>query len=600
MELNNTGDKTVKARKPFGTLAEGWVWPPHLKGLYSAFAKRLLQDFEDYQELLLAGLPVPEESEPADEGGEDLSELYSELNNPEDVKKFGKFYTPAPVVAHVLGRLGYPGEHDHGLMDPACGTGAFLVQATRRYLDARPGAGWEDLMREIRGIDVDPVAVLIARAQIVEAALDAGVTVGEASFRVECRDALELGLYPTNGTLFDNGERGILNEDFGYVVGNPPYGKVHSSDPRVRPFRHTIHGHANLYGIFLALAVSMLGEGGRLGFVVPRSFASGLYFKNLRRHLLNVLRIDEVDVFGSRNGVFPGVLQETLLLLGTKGGGPGAAVVREPRDPGELSDGNGHGRMVVVPEGKLSLGPRYDHTLILSAYPAAHEILARVRRRSKPLADHGLKASTGRLVWNRVKEHLRTVPESGALRVYWPANVRPGKFDPGVLERTKPNYAVLNDQIRGALSHPEDLVITKRTSAKEQSRRIEAGFIAGDHPGLVGGFFLENHLNFIRRVSGGADLRVVSAVLNARITNALFAMVNGNTQVSATELMHLPMPEDLTDHELVELASELDAAPPADRPARAEAFERTLWEAYALPEGLVASFLDAGSTSTLK
>lgn len=591
MELNNARDKMVKAGEPFGPLDEGWVWPPHLKGLYGAFAKRLLQGFEDYRELLLAGLPVPEESEPVCEANEDLSELYSELNSSEDIKKFGKFYTPAPVVSHVLGRLGYPGEHDQGLMDPACGTGAFLVQATRRYLNARPGVGWEDLVCEIRGIDVDPVAVLIARARIVEAALDAGVTVGETPFRVECRDALELGLHPTNGTLFDNGERGFSDEDFGYVVGNPPYGKVHSSDPRVWPFRDTIHGHANLYGIFLALAVSMLGGGGRLGFVVPRSFASGLYFKNLRRHLLDVLRIDEVDVFGSRNGVFPGVLQETLLLLGTKSGDAGAAVVREPRDPGELSDGDGHGRIVVVPEGKLSLGPRYDHTLILSANPAAHEVLARVRRRSKPLADHGLKASTGRLVWNRVKEHLRTALEPGALRVYWPANVRPGKFDPIVLERSKPNYAVLNDRTRGALSHPEDLVITKRTSAKEQSRRIEAGFIAGDHPGLAGGFFLENHLNFIRRVSRGADLQVVSAVLNARITNALFAMVNGNTQVSATELMHLPMPEDLADHELVNIAAELDAAPPADHIVLAEAFELALWESYGLPEELVRSFL---------
>jgi adenine-specific DNA-methyltransferase len=523
--------------------------------------------------------------------GDDLSELYSRLNDPEDVKKLGKFYTPAPVVSHVLARLGYPGEHDRGLMDPACGTGAFLVQAARRYLKARPGACWEDLVREILGVDVDPVAVLIARARILEAALDAGLRVGESPFRVECRDALELGPYP-NGTLFDEDERGVPDGGFGYVVGNPPYGKVHSSDSRIAPYKDTVHGHANLYGIFLALAVGMLGEGGRLGFVVPRSFASGLYFKNLRRHLLGALRFDEVDVFGSRGGVFPGVLQETLLLLGTKGGGPGTTVIREPRDPGELAAGHDHGRVVVVPEGKLSLGPRYDHALILSADPKAHEVMARVRLRSKPLADHGLKASTGRLVWNRVKEHLRAAPEPGALRVYWPANVRPWTFDPGALERAKPNYAVLNGRTRGAVSSPEDLVVTKRTSAKEQARRIEAGFVAGDHPGLAGGFFLENHLNFVRRVSGDADLRVVSAVLNARITNALFAMVNGNTQVSATELMHLPLPEDLADPHLVDLAAELDAAPTADRPVLAGAFERALWESYGLPEELVRSFLD--------
>lgn len=591
MDLDNAESKTAGLDGSVRAPIDDWGWTPHLEGLYGAFAGKLLRDFGAYQELLFRDLPAPRNAEPIDENGEGLSELYARLNDLEDVKKFGKFYTPDPVVSHVLGRLEYPGERDRGLMDPACGTGAFLVQAARRYLKARPGVSWEDLVDEIRGVDVDPLAVLIARARILEAALNAGLRIGEAPFRVECRDALEARPYPS-GTLFDEDERETADGDlFGYVVGTPPYGKIHSSDPRVWPFKDTIHGHANLYGIFLALAVGMLGNGGRIGFVVPRSFASGLYFKNLRRHLLSVLRVDEVDVFGSRGGVFPGVLQETLLLLGTKGGEPGATVVREPKDPGELAAGHDHGRVVVVPEGKLSLGPRYDHALILSADLAAHEVLTQVRLRSKPLADHGLKASTGRLVWNRVKEHLRADPEPGALRVYWPANVRPGAFDPDVLEKAKPNYAVLNDRTRGALSQPEDLVVTKRTSAKEQARRIEAGLVARDHPGLAGGFFLENHLNFVRRTSGSADLRVVSAVLNARITNALFAMVNGNTQVSATELMHLPMPEDLTDADLVDVAAGLDAAPPAERPAVAEAFERALWEAYGLPEELVRSFL---------
>lgn len=597
--MDNAENKTMGQGGTVRVSANDWEWPPHLKYLYNAFAGGLLRDFGAYRELLFRDLPEPKASEPIGEKGEGLSELYARLSDPQDVKEFGKFYTPAPVVSHVLARLGYPGEHDRGLMDPACGTGAFLGHAARRYLEARPGASWEDLVREIRGVDVDPVAVLIARARILEVALDAGLQIEEFPFNVECRDALDTGPFP-NGTLFDGDERDATGEDFGYVVGNPPYGKVHSSDPRVWPFKDTIHGHANLYGVFLALAIGMLGECGRIGFVVPRSFASGLYFKNLRRHLLSALHIDEVDVFGSRGGVFPGVLQETLLLLGTKGGGPGTTVVREPKDPGELAAGHDHGRVVVVPEGKLSLGPRYDHALILSADPAAHEVLTRVRRRSKPLADHGLKASTGRLVWNRVKEHLRTAPEPDALRVYWPANVRPGAFDPSVLEKAKPNYAVLNDRTRGALSRPEDLVVTKRTSAKEQARRIEAGFVAGDHPGLAGGFFLENHLNFVRRISGSVDLRVVSAVLNASITNALFAMVNGNTQVSATELMHLPLPENLADPELVDLAVGLDATSLPERPALTEAFERALWEAYGLPEGLVASFLETGSTSTLK
>ena len=577
---------------------EAWVWEPHLWSLYCLFAKRILGDLGEYRSILLAGLPEPEPIEnPSLLPDDDLSSAYSMLNDLEDIKRLGKFYTPSPVASYVLRRLGYPGEQDGPLLDPACGTGSFLVEATRRYLTANPGAKWKDLTREIRGVDIDPVAVLIARTQVLETVLEAGLQVDGASLQIDCRDALAPGS-ANRDTLFEHIEE--LEELAGYVVGNPPYGKIHSSDPRIAPYKDTVHGHANLYGIFLTLAVSRLKAGGHLGFVVPRSFASGLYFKNLRRHLLNELRIDEVTVFGSRKGVFSGVLQETLLFLGTKGEPQGVTVVREPKDPAELDAGGDDYRAVAVPAGELTLGPRYDHALILSAHPLAREVLANVRRHSKPLADHGLKASTGRLVWNRAKEHLRTAPGPDTLRVYWPANVRPGVFDPGNCEKVKPNYAVLNDKTRSALSLPEDLVVTKRTSAKEQIRRIEAGFVAGDRLELAGGFFLENHLNFIRRVSGEVDLRVVSAVLNARLTSALFALVNGNTQVSATELMHLPLPRELADPRLVALAGALDAAPADQRATLTEAFEVALWEAYGLSEDAVASFLEAGSTSTLK
>jgi adenine-specific DNA-methyltransferase len=189
----------------------------------------------------------------------DLSSAYSGLNDPEDVKRFRKYYTPATVVSYMLRQLGYPEAPGGPLLDPACGTRAFLVEAARRYLAGNPKAEWDDLTHEVRDIDTDPVAILIARVRVLEVALDTGLEVGKAPLRIDCRDALALKS-GQSGTLFEDfGER--REELAGYVVGNPPYGKVHSSNPRVRPFKHTIQGHANLYGIFLALAVGMLGEG---------------------------------------------------------------------------------------------------------------------------------------------------------------------------------------------------------------------------------------------------------------------------------------------------------------------------------------------------
>lgn len=232
-----------------------WSWPYHLWPLYCAFAEQILRDFGEHRSLLFTGLPKPAENG-SDRPliGDDLSSAYSALNDPEDVKKFGKFYTPAPVVSYVLHQLGYPEAQGGPLLDPAYGTGGFLVEAARRYLASNPEAKWEDLTREIRGIDIDPVAVLIARARILGVALDAGLKVGSALLRIDCRDALALD-EAQGDTLFEE-LRELKEELAGYVVGNPPYGKLHSSDARIAPYRDTVHGHANLYGIFLALAVS--------------------------------------------------------------------------------------------------------------------------------------------------------------------------------------------------------------------------------------------------------------------------------------------------------------------------------------------------------
>jgi hypothetical protein len=85
---------------------EAWVWEPHLWSLYCLFAGWILRDLGEYWSILRAGPPEPEPVSdfplPSEEGP---TSAYSMLNTPEDVKRFGKFYTPPPVVSHMLRRL---------------------------------------------------------------------------------------------------------------------------------------------------------------------------------------------------------------------------------------------------------------------------------------------------------------------------------------------------------------------------------------------------------------------------------------------------------------------------------------------------------------
>ncbi len=79
----------------------------------------------------------------------------------------GEYYTPDWLAAHALDRIGWAQEDE--LLDPTCGSGTFILEAVRRRLTA-DGDGFQDageLLSGLFGIDLNPLAVLAARASLV-------------------------------------------------------------------------------------------------------------------------------------------------------------------------------------------------------------------------------------------------------------------------------------------------------------------------------------------------------------------------------------------------------------------------------------------------
>lgn len=101
--------------------------------------------------------------------GDLLGELYQHYFDPETRKALGEFYTPPAVVEFILDEVGYTGGRAMRLLDPATGSGTFIVQALRRYLKANAAADpvqtLEGITQEYRlvAFDVNPFAVLMAQ-----------------------------------------------------------------------------------------------------------------------------------------------------------------------------------------------------------------------------------------------------------------------------------------------------------------------------------------------------------------------------------------------------------------------------------------------------
>jgi SAM-dependent methyltransferase len=111
-----------------------------------------------------------------------LKKLYQHLF-PKSVRHdLGEYYTPDWLAEHVLNELGYKGDPDKRLLDPACGSGTFLVMAINRI------RRWYDLNREkcsydeaellkkilvnVVGFDLNPLAVMAARTNYLVAIKD--------------------------------------------------------------------------------------------------------------------------------------------------------------------------------------------------------------------------------------------------------------------------------------------------------------------------------------------------------------------------------------------------------------------------------------------
>lgn len=92
-----------------------------------------------------------------------LKQLYQNMVDPKTRHDLGEYYTPDWLAQLTLREIEY--RYPQSLLDPACGSGAFLFNAIRRLADG--GLTGQELadfaLSNIMGIDVHPLAVTIAR-----------------------------------------------------------------------------------------------------------------------------------------------------------------------------------------------------------------------------------------------------------------------------------------------------------------------------------------------------------------------------------------------------------------------------------------------------
>ena len=97
-----------------------------------------------------------------------LKVLYESLVDPDERHDLGEYYTPDWLAGRIVAQA-MDEPLTQRVLDPSCGSGTFLFHALRRLIEAGREAGWterrivESCADQVRGLDVHPVAVTLAR-----------------------------------------------------------------------------------------------------------------------------------------------------------------------------------------------------------------------------------------------------------------------------------------------------------------------------------------------------------------------------------------------------------------------------------------------------
>ena len=267
------------------------------------------------------------------------------------LSRSGSARDPQDLVAEYAGDLDELDRRLDGIriLDPACGSGAFLIEAAatlleihdemRRHREAAGGGGGgggngggggggggapdrstlDPSIRDARarriaaenlyGIDINPQSVEIARLSLFLLTASAGESLPDLSSHIVAADSISPG-----GRDWEDMFAGVFSGDnpgFSAIVGNPPYVRQEAirgdkgamqlrRHPRRAPLDlpdgFEIPRNSDLSAYFYVHSIARLRRGGRLGFISSDGWMRAGYGAALQRVLLDNTAIDTVAV----------------------------------------------------------------------------------------------------------------------------------------------------------------------------------------------------------------------------------------------------------------------------------------------------------------
>ncbi|MDM3849231.1 MAG: Eco57I restriction-modification methylase domain-containing protein [Aphanizomenon gracile PMC627.10] len=310
-------------------------------------------------------------------------------DKPEVRKAGGVYYTPSYIVDYIIkqtiGKVleGKKPEkiQDMTILDPACGSGSFLIVAYQFILDwyleqylqnpkkyknkfyqisdhqwrLTASERKQILLTHIYGVDIDQQAVETTKLSLLLKVLEgeSGETITrqlqlfkeralpDLDYNIQCGNTL------IDGEFYQHTQLDFLDEDTAYrvnifdwksafsaimkrggfdvVIGNPPYIRIQALKEWAalevefykQQYISASKGNYDIYVIFVEKGLDLLRKDGYLGFILPHKFFNAQYGEVIRRLIAENKSLNQIIYFGDEQ-VFNAATTYTCLLFLSK------------------------------------------------------------------------------------------------------------------------------------------------------------------------------------------------------------------------------------------------------------------------------------------
>ena len=188
-------------------------------------------------------------------------------------KKLGQYFTPKSIRELLLSKL--PKKDNADILDPACGSGEFLLSCKKYFKNPK-----------LNGFEIDKKLINIASKLVKNASIK----------------------------NFDFLNIDINKKKYDYIIGNPPYFELKLNEEIKKKYFDIIKGRVNIFSLFIKTGLDLLKDGGYLAYVVPPSMNNGAYFSKLREYIIKNSSLEYLHII-DRADNFHLANQKVMLII---------------------------------------------------------------------------------------------------------------------------------------------------------------------------------------------------------------------------------------------------------------------------------------------